>query len=218
MASDTNSEESVQKKSLVQSLRIPIRLTVVIIVFLGAFTMLIPFIWMILTSLKTDQTVFTIPITWLPEDMQWHNYIEAWKIADFSRYIFNSVFITSTIMIFSLLFNSMAGYAFAKFRFRGRELLFLLLLSTMMIPGQVTMIPVYLILKNIGFLDTYYGLIAPGLATAFGIFIMRQFMLNIPDDFLDAARIDGAGEARIFFKLFSLLVSQLYQHWGYLPL
>ncbi|MFY0762283.1 carbohydrate ABC transporter permease [Metabacillus dongyingensis] len=156
---------------------------------------------MILTSLKTDQNVFTIPISWIPEEFQWHNFIEAWRIADFGRYFFNSIFITTQVVIFSLLFNSMAGYAFAKFKFRGRELIFLLLLSSMMIPGQVTMIPVYLILKNLGFLDTYYGLVVPGLAGAFGIFIMRQFMLNIPDDFLDAARIDGAGEIRIFFQI-----------------
>ncbi|MFC5465512.1 carbohydrate ABC transporter permease [Lederbergia graminis] len=183
------------------TIRLLFRVAIVIVVLIGAFTMLVPFLWMILTSLKTDQNVFTIPVTWLPEEFQWGNYLKAWEIADFSRYIFNSLFVTTIIMIFSLLFNSMAGYAFAKYRFRAREPLFLLLLSTMMIPGQVTMIPVYLILEQLGFLDSYFGLIVPGLATAFGIFIMRQFMLSIPDDFIDAARIDGASEARIFFQI-----------------
>lgn len=183
------------------TIRLLFRVAIVIVVLTGAFTMLLPFLWMILTSLKTDQNVFTIPVTWLPEEFQWGNYLKAWEIADFSRYIFNSLFVTTIIMIFSLLFNSMAGYAFAKYRFRAREPLFLLLLSTMMIPGQVTMIPVYLILEQLGFLDSYFGLIVPGLATAFGIFIMRQFMLSIPDDFIDAARIDGASEARIFFQI-----------------
>ncbi|KKI90012.1 hypothetical protein WQ54_23055 [Bacillus sp. SA1-12] len=201
MASYNSVNKSLQSNGLSPALRITLKTLVLIIILLGAFTMLVPFIWMILTSLKTDQNVFTIPIKWFPEEIQWSNYPDAWKVANFSRYIFNSVFITTQVMVFSLLFNSMAGYAFAKFKFRWRETIFLLLLSTMMIPGQVTMIPVYLILKNLGFLDTYYGLVVPGLATAFGIFIMRQFMLNIPDEFLDAARIDGAGEARIFFQI-----------------
>jgi multiple sugar transport system permease protein len=189
-----------QFKRFMNMLTVP-RIIIIAIVLLGAFTMLLPFIWMIMTSLKTEQEVFTIPITWIPEQIEWSNYPKAWEVADFSRYIINSVFVTTMVVSFSLFFNSMAGYAFAKYRFRWRETIFILLLSTMMIPGQVTMIPVYLILKQLGFLDTYTGLIVPTLASAFGIFIMRQFMQAIPDDLLDAARIDGAGEFRIFFQI-----------------
>jgi multiple sugar transport system permease protein len=191
----------VNKRNTLPKFRNIIRILIVIVVLLGAFTMLLPFIWMIMTSLKTDQDVFTIPVSWIPESFQWGNYPKAWEVADFSRYIFNSVFVTTVVVSVSLFFNSMAGYAFAKYRFRWRETIFILLLSTMMIPGQVTMIPVYLILKQLGFLDTYAGLIVPTLATAFGIFIMRQFMQAIPDELLDAARIDGAGEFRIFFQI-----------------
>jgi multiple sugar transport system permease protein len=182
-------------------IRMLMRIMIVAVVLFGAFTMLVPFIWMIVSSLKTEQEVFTIPLTWIPSEIQWVNYLRAWQVANFDRYFLNSSFVSVTIVVVSLLFNSMAGYAFAKFQFKWRETIFLLLLSTMMIPGQVTMIPVYLILKNLGFLDTYAGLIVPGLAGAFGIFIMRQFLQAIPNDLLDAARVDGAGEFKIFFRI-----------------
>ncbi len=182
-------------------IRTGMRTVIVAVILFGAFTMLVPFLWMVATSLKTDQKVFTIPVTWIPDPIVWKNYLKAWEVADFDRYLFNSAFVTTSVVAISLLFNSMAGYAFAKFEFKWREPLFLLLLSTMMIPGQVTMIPVYLILKKLGFLGTYYGLILPGLASAFGIFIMRQFLQAIPKDLMEAARIDGAGEFKIFFQI-----------------
>lgn len=177
------------------------RLFTVIIVAVGAISMLAPFLWMISTSLKTDPEVFTFPPTWLPDIPQWKNYLNVFNIANFGKYFSNSMFISITTTLFALLFNTMAGYAFAKFNFRGKEVIFVLLLATMMIPFQITMIPIYLLYRELNLINTYTGLILPGMASAFGIFMMRQFMTSIPDDLLDAARVDGASEARIFLQI-----------------
>lgn len=177
------------------------RFLVFLIVSLGALSMLVPFIWMISTSLKTDPEVFTFPPTWLPEAPQWSNYIDAFNVANFGRVFFNSTFVATVTTVFALLLNSMAAYAFSKFNFWGRDIIFILLLATMMIPFQITMIPIYLLFRELNLLNSYTGLIAPGIASAFGIFMMRQFMVSLPDDLIDAARIDGAGEFRIFFQI-----------------
>ena len=190
----------VSKKMLIA------RFVAVFILVLGAISMLIPFIWMISTSLKNDPEVFTFPPTWLPETIQWSNYLDAFGVANFGRVFFNSTYVALVTTVLGLLFMSMAGYAFAKFRFWGREVIFILLLATMMIPFQVTMIPIYILFRELDLLNSYTGLIAPNVATAFGIFMMRQFMQSLPDELMDAARIDGAGEARIFFKIMLPLV------------
>jgi multiple sugar transport system permease protein len=131
----------------------------------------------------------------------WSNYVDAWQIAPFGRYFLNTLIVAVTVTGFSLFLNSLAAYAFARLRFRGRDLLFMLLLATMMIPFQVTMIPTFLILKQFGWLDSYLGLTVPGFAGAFGIFMMRQFMLSVPEDLLDAARMDGCTEFRIYHQI-----------------
>ncbi len=175
------------------------RALAIVFVWLGALTMLIPFIWMVSTSLKADSEVFTFPPTWIPDLIEWSNYAKAWGVANFGQYFFNSTYIAIVTTVAALLLNSMAGYAFAKFKFWGREIIFILLLSTMMIPFQITMIPIYILFRELELLNSYTGLIVPNIASAFGIFLMRQFMKSLPDAYLDAARIDGAGEARIFF-------------------
>ncbi len=177
------------------------RVTIIVVVFVGAITMLIPFIWMISTSLKVDSEVFTFPPTWIPDVIQWENYIEALNVANFGKIFFNSTYVAVVTTILALLLNSMAGYAFAKFEFWGRNVIFILLLATMMIPFQITMIPIYILFREIDLINSYTGLIAPNIATAFGIFMMRQFMQGIPNALLDAARIDGASEWRIFFQI-----------------
>lgn len=182
------------------------RLVILIIVVVGAISMLIPFIWMISTSLKTDSEVFVFPPTWIPESFQWSNYLEALGVANFGRIFFNSTYVAVITTILGLLLNSMAGYAFAKFKFWGRDVIFILLLATMMIPFQITMIPIYILFRELDLINTYTGLIAPNIATAFGIFMMRQFMQSLPDELMDAARIDGAGEIRIFFQIMLPLV------------
>jgi multiple sugar transport system permease protein len=163
--------------------------------------MLLPFIWMLITSLKEDQQVFSWPPSWIPDPVVPRNYVDAWQVASFSRYFINSGFVAVTITVVSLYLNSLAGYAFAKFRFPGRDALFLYLLATMMIPIYATMVPIFLLLKNIGWLDSYKGLIVPFLATGFGVFLMRQFFYTLPTDLIEAARIDGCGELRIFMQI-----------------
>jgi multiple sugar transport system permease protein len=166
-----------------------------------ALTMLFPFLWMLSTSLKPEDEVFAWPPRLLPWPPHWQNYREAWAIAPFGRYFLNTALVALTVTGASLFLNSLAAYAFARLRFRGRDLLFLLLLATMMIPFQVTMIPTFLILERLGWLDSYLGLTVPGFAGAFGIFMLRQFMLAIPEDLLDAGRMDGCSELRIYAQI-----------------
>lgn len=170
-----------------------------LVVMIGGLMMVVPFLWMVLTALKTDAEAFRFPPQPLPHVPQWSNFAEAWTTAPFGRFFFNSVVISLSVTAGSMLFNSMAAFAFAKYLFRGREAIFFSILGTMMIPGQVTMIPTFFLLKNLGWLDSYPGLIVPGLASAFGIFFLRQAMLTIPDDYLDAARLDGASEPSIYW-------------------
>ena len=178
----------------------PLRALVWLVVMIGGLTMLIPFLWMVMTSLRTDQEAFAIPpkLWTVP---QWHNWADAWHVAPFGRFFFNSAFVSVCVTIGSLTFNSLAAFGFAKYEFRGRNILFLALLATLMIPYQVTMIPNFLLLKSLAWLDSYPGLIVPGLASAFGIFFLRQSMMSIPNDYLDAARLDGASEYAIFARI-----------------
>lgn len=172
-----------------------------IVISAAGLAMLVPFLWMILTSLRTDAEAFAWPPKLVAWPLRWENYAEAWKTAPFARFFFNSIVVSVTVTVGSLFINSLAAYGFAKYEFRGRNFLFLCLLATLMIPFQVTMIPSFLLLKQLAWLDSYPGLIVPGLAGAFGIFFLRQYMLTIPDDYLDAARIDGASEYAIFARV-----------------
>ena len=172
----------------------------VIVIFFG-ITMFLPFFWMLITSLKQDQQVFSWPPSWIPNPVVPKNYVDAWQVANFGRYFINSGFVAVTITAVSLYLNSLAGYAFAKFRFPGRDALFIYLLATMMIPIYATMVPIFILLKNIGWLDSYQGLIVPFVATGFGVFLMRQFFHSIPTDLIEAARIDGCAELRIFMQI-----------------
>lgn len=177
-----------------------LRAAIWIVVLLGGLGMVVPFAWMVLTSLRTDEEAFAFPPKLLTA-LQWHNWPDAWGIAPFGRFFFNSTVVSLCVTVGSLLINSLAAYGFAKYEFKGRNLLFLGLLGTLMIPYQVTMIPSFLLLKQLAWLDSYPGLIVPGLASAFGIFFLRQTMLTIPDDYLDAARLDGASEYAIFARV-----------------
>ncbi|EMG28414.1 putative sugar ABC transporter permease [Listeria fleischmannii 1991] len=176
------------------------KLIVILILTIGGFFMILPFIWMVLSSFKTDAEILKIPPTIWPESFNWENFKMLFVEMNFSVYLKN----TLVIVLFSfvgLFFNAMAGYGFAKFKFKGKNKLFYLVLATMMIPGQVTMIPVYLILNAMGLTNTMTGIILPGLVGAFGIFLFRQFMSTISDDLLEAARLDGASEFYIFWRI-----------------
>ncbi|RLQ96611.1 carbohydrate ABC transporter permease [Falsibacillus albus] len=173
---------------------------VTLLLILGGVAVSIPFIWMISSSFKPESEVLQVPPTLMPEHPTLENYLNLFRDMNFGVYLRN----TLVIVFFSfvgLLLNAMAGYGFAKFDFKGREKIFYIVLATMMIPAQVTMIPVYLILNEMGLTNTMAGIILPGLAAAFSIFLFRQFMTTIPTDLIEAARLDGAGEFYIFFKL-----------------
>nr|WP_079478106.1 carbohydrate ABC transporter permease [Halobacillus salinus] len=170
------------------------------IMLIGGIVVSIPFIWMISSSFKPESEVLAIPPTIIPDNPTIENYINLFTNMNFAVYLRNTIIIV-LFSFLGLLFNAMAGYGFAKYDFNGKEKLFYVVLATMMIPGQVTMIPVYLILNYMGLTNTMAGIILPGLAVAFSIFLFRQFMTTIPNDLLEAARLDGAGEFFIFFRL-----------------
>lgn len=171
----------------------------IILAIWGLIT-IIPFAWMILSSFKTNPEIVSLTPTIFPEEWTMNNFRELFERLNFDVYLKNTLIIT-VFGFFGLLINAMAGFGFAKYDFKGKNFLFLLVLATMMIPGQVTMIPVYLILNQMGLTNTYAGIILPGLAGAFGIFLFRQFFSNISDEMLEAARLDGASEYFIFWRV-----------------
>ncbi len=169
---------------------------------LGAVAIsVLPYFWMVSSSLRTMTNMFSIPIQWIPHPVNWQSYVLAWNAQDFTRYFFNSGVVAVAITLGNLLLCSLAGYSLAKFRYFGRGLLFILILSTMMLPLEVTMVPLFLIVKRLDWVNSYQGLIVPFLVDGFGVFLMRQFMLGIPKDLIDSARIDGASELRIFWQI-----------------
>lgn len=162
---------------------------------------LFPFIWMVSTSFKGPGEIFTQTPTFIPQNPTLENYEKLLSQANLGRSFVNSLVFAIGMMVLSVFFNAMAAYAFAKLSFPGREKIFSLLILTMMVPGQVTMMPVFLILKNLGLLNTFTGLILPGIGSVFGIFMLRQFMRAVPEEILEAARIDGCSEFRIFYGI-----------------
>ncbi len=167
----------------------------------GAIVMVLPLIWMVSGSLKEPDQIFTIPVQWVPDPARWQNYSEALSSAPFGRYFFNSIFIGTCTTLSVLFFASLAGFGFAKYTFIGRNVLFIAILSTLMVPFQVIMVPLYLLMRDFHWLNTYLALIVPGGMSAFGIFLMRQFILTLPDELFDAARIDGSGEFGTYVRL-----------------
>lgn len=159
-----------------------------------------PFLWMIFSSFKTNAEINQIVPSLFPKEATFDNFKELFFRLNFGTYLKNTLIITACSFV-GLLLNAMAGYGFAKFDFKGKNGLFLMVLATMMIPGQVTMIPVYLLLNSVGLTNTLIGIVFPGLAGAFGIFLFRQFMNTISNEMLEAARLDGASEWYIFFKI-----------------
>ncbi len=160
-----------------------------------------PFVWMVLSSVKPESEILQFPPQWLPTEWTTTHYRALFEKVDFLTNFKNSFIIASALSVTTVLVNSLAGFVFAKYRFPGRERFFALLVATMMIPGQVTMIPVFMLLKWLGLLNSYLGLIIPGSASVFAIFLMRQFMMGVPDSILEAARMDGCSEWRIFWQI-----------------
>jgi len=166
-----------------------------------AVFMLVPFFWMFSTSLKSLGEVFEYPPKWIPRQPHWENYARVWSVVPFGRYLLNSVIVSGSITLLHLLVASLSAFAFARLNFPGRDKLFLLYLATLMVPGQVTMIPNFILIKLLRLTDTYTGLILPNVFTAFGVFLLRQFFMTIPKDYEDAARIDGASRFYIYSRI-----------------
>ena len=172
-----------------------------VLLIAGLLVMIVPFLWMLLASFKPEGEIRRSPPTWWPADPTFSNYSTLFSRLDFPTYFTNSVVVAVLTTLGNLLFCAAAGYALAKIDFIGRRPLFLLVLGTIMVPGIVTLVPLFVLVSNMGLVNTYAGLVLPFLATAFGVFLMRQFMLSIPDPLLEAARIDGASELRIFWQI-----------------
>ncbi len=161
-----------------------------------------PFVWMVLGSFKGEGELRASPPTWWPQAASLDNYTQLFSRLDFGRYFTNSVVVAVAVTAGNLLFCSMLGYALAMLDFRGKRPLFLMVLTTLMIPGVVTFVPLFVLVANAGLIDTLPGLILPFLVSPFGVFLMRQFISGLPRDLLDAGRVDGAGELRIFVRIF----------------
>ena len=168
---------------------------------LMAFIMLIPFAWMISSSLKIEKDVFAYPIQWIPEVPQWSNYSEIWKKVPLVTGFLNSTKLTIIVTILQIFTSSFAAYAFAKLEFKGRNLVFMLYVMTISIPWQVYMVPQYIMMTNFGLTDSHLGLILMHTFTATGVFLMRQFYMGIPTELLEAARIDGLNEYGIYARI-----------------
>lgn len=167
----------------------------------GALLMVAPFFWMIITSLKPRAEILSYPPSFWVHHPTLESFRELFRLIPMKRYIWNSIMVAGLVTLSQLFLCSMAGYAFAKHRFWGREKIFMVLLGSMMIPWQVNIIPGFIIVKQLGWLNSFKGLVIPTMAGAFGIFLMRQFIRDIPDDLIDSARIDGCGEFYIYWRI-----------------
>ncbi|SIO00752.1 carbohydrate ABC transporter permease [Agromyces cerinus] len=184
--------------------RRPIRwgnLIILAILAMGLAATILPFVWMVLGSFKSNAELLARPITWWPQAPTLDNF-KAWLFEfDILRPFLNSVIVALVTVFATLLLSSMVGWALAKMNFPGKKAITVVVLATLFVPGIVMLIPQFVLVANLGMVNTYWGLILPGMVGAFGVFLMRQFMLEIPDALLDAARIDGAGDFRIFFQI-----------------
>ncbi len=183
------------------------RIIIQIIVILGAIVFIFPFIWLVSTSLKPDEQIFALPPKLIPNPIQWENYTRMFKYFPFSRFFGNSVYITFMTLVGVLFSCPLVAFSFAKLRWPGRDFLFLVLLSTMMLPPQVTMVPVYLLFRELGWIDTFRPLWVPAwFGSAFYIFLLRQFFLTIPRELEEAARIDGCSFPRMYAQIMLPLI------------
>ena len=177
------------------------KIIVYTLLVVGAVITLVPLLWMVSASVMPAGEASSYPPPLFPSDVTFEHYFDLFNRLNLGRYFLNSALIAGLITLISLLINSMAGYAFAKFDFPGRKPLFRVLLGGLVIPVQIAMLPLFLLLKQVGLINTYWGVIVPSMATIFGIFLMRQYALSIPDDLLDAARMDGATEWKIYWSI-----------------
>jgi ABC-type glycerol-3-phosphate transport system permease component len=175
----------------------------IVIAILG-FIFIFPFFWMIVSSLKLNRDVLALPIRFFPPVWNWKSYVNvftAFPDFNFPRFIINSVFVTTAAVLLCLFLSATAGYGFAKYKFRGNNVLFTIVLATIMISFEAIVVPLFILVRQMGMSDSYLGLIIPESLTAFGVFMMRQFFYSLPDDYIESARIDGATEYKIFARI-----------------
>lgn len=179
------------------------RLALYVIVIVGAVGYMLPLVWMVRTAVMPPWQVARYPIEWIPAEIHWDTWRKVWQAAPFGRFFGNTIAYTLISVLGTLFSSSLAAYAFARLKFRGRSILFILVLSTMMLPGQVTLIPRYLLFSRFGWINTYLPLLVPTWlgGSAFNIFLLRQYMMTIPLEYDDAAEIDGCSTMGIFFRI-----------------
>lgn len=181
-----------------------VNLPVFLILLILGILWFLPFVWGISTSLKPNPETYTYPPRWIPKHLTFENYGEVLvtsRTTPITRAYINSLIVALSTVFLVLFVDSLTAYAFARLKFRGRDLLFTIIVASLLIPGQITIIPVFLLLYKIGWLDSYQALIIPALASPFGVFLLRQFMLSIPRDLEDAARIDGCNSLQVYYKI-----------------
>jgi multiple sugar transport system permease protein len=172
-----------------------------LVLFAGAAFAAFPFVWMLLTSLKGRTEALANPPTLLPKVWHWDNYVKAWQAAPFARYFFNTFLVCAVVVLGVVVISTLSAYAFAKLEFYGRNVLFVLFLSTLMIPFETIIIPNFIIIKHLHLLNSYGALIVPWLATVFSVFLLRQYFNQLPQDLFDSAQLDGAGHLRIIWSI-----------------
>lgn len=179
------------------------RILIYTLLILGAVVLMLPLAWLVSSSLKQSGRIFVVPPQWIPNPTMWSNYAEVWRMIPFGLYVRNTTFVTAFCIVGALASSSIVAFGFARLRFPGRDVLFLVLLATIMIPSQVTLIPTYVLFRIIGWLDSYYPLIVPAFfgGGAFNIFLLRQFFMKLPLELDDAARIDGCSTFGIFRRI-----------------
>jgi multiple sugar transport system permease protein len=172
-----------------------------ILITIGAIIVVTPVIWMFSASFMTKEDVLATPINLIPPKWRFVNYVEIFTGFNIGHYFINSVIVTTAVVLLNLLFSSLVGYSLAKFDYPGKNLIFLFILATIIVPFNVIVVPLYVIVRSFGWINSLQALIVPNAMTAFGIFLMRQFIIDVPGDYMDAARIDGASEFGIFLRI-----------------
>jgi len=174
----------------------------IILLIFASILVLLPFLWMLSTSLQPDlQSVYQIPPKWIPEPPTWQNFVTAWNSAPFDIYLKNSIIVALSATLLQLINAGLSAYAFSWLNFPGRDIIFLFFLAVLMIPGQVTIVPNYIVMSRLNWINTYWALIIPVSVTAFGTFLIRQAFLSVPKDLIDAAVIDGASHLQILWRI-----------------
>ena len=171
------------------------------VLILMALSMLVPFLWAVCSSFQSENQIFSGSINFIPKPFVGLNYKEVAATLPVGRYFFNSIFVSVVVTFFQIIISALAGFAFAKLKFRFKEPIFILVLITMMVPPQVNIIPLFFIMRELGWINTYQGLIIPGIFGAFGIFMMRQWFVSMPDSLIESAKIDGCSYFKIFWKI-----------------